>query len=106
MRLPWKISKARTERSTEREKQTTNRRRVPAPQAPPAGELGHMGRPWPSPADAGARPSHGRAPVGAGDPQLGPRQPVLTILGDFLACLDDQTISESYETRTVASVSK
>src|SRR3954470_22436450 len=76
------------------------------PPSPPAGELGHIGRPWPSPADAGARPSHGRAPVGAGDPQLGPRQPVLTILGDVLTCLDDQTISESYETRTVASVSK
>src|SRR3954471_12419027 len=76
------------------------------PPSPPTGELGHVGRPWPSPADAGARPSHGRAPLGAGDPQLGPRQPVSAISFDVLTCLDDQTTSESYETRTVASVSK
>src|SRR5436189_208877 len=48
------------------------------PPSPPAGELGHVGRPWPSPADTGARPSHGRAPVMAGDPLQGPRQPVST----------------------------
>src|SRR5438045_3496042 len=76
------------------------------PPSPPTGELGHVGRPWPSPADAGARPSHGRAPVKAGDPLLGPRQPVSAISFDVLTCLDDQTISESYETKTVASVSK
>src|SRR3954470_685716 len=76
------------------------------PPSPPTEELGHRGRPWPSPADIGARPSHGRAPVWAGDPLQGPRQPVSMIFLDVLACLGDQTIPESYETRTVASVSK
>src|SRR5436189_235530 len=65
-----------------------------------------MGRPWPSPADAGARPSHGRAPSGAGDPLLGPLQPVSAISFDVSRCLEGQTTSESYETRTVVSVSK
>src|SRR2546430_2446760 len=37
---------------------TTNGR----PPSPPTGELGHVGRPWPSPADAQARPSHGPPP--------------------------------------------
>src|SRR5204863_8373910 len=81
---------------------TTNGR----PPSPPTGELSHVGRPWPSPADAGARPSHGRAPVKAGDPILGPRQPVWAISFDVSRCLEGQTTSESYETRTVASVSK
>src|SRR5436189_170310 len=76
------------------------------PPSPPTGELGHVGRPWPSPADTGARPSHGQAPVRAGDPLQGPRQPVSTILLDVLTCLDDQTTSESYETRTAVSVSE
>src|SRR3954468_18026612 len=76
------------------------------PPSPPAGELGHVGKPWPSLADAGARPSHGRAPVGAGDPLLGPRRSVSTIPFDVSRCLEGQTTSESYETRTVASVSK
>src|SRR5438270_5052089 len=76
------------------------------PPSPPAGELGHVGQPWPSLADTGARPSRGRVPERAGDPLLGPQQPVLTILFDVLTCLEDQTIPESYETRTVASVSK
>src|SRR4051812_11435643 len=76
------------------------------PPSPPAGELGHVGRPWTSPADAGARPSHGRAPIWAGDPILGPRQRVSAISFDVSRCLEGQTTSESYETRTVASVSK
>src|SRR5436190_1584633 len=76
------------------------------PPSPPTGELGHEGRPWPSLADAGARPSHGRAPVWAGDPLLGPRQFVFAIPLDISRCLEGQTTSESYETRTVASVSK
>src|SRR5436190_2112475 len=76
------------------------------PPSPPAGELGYGGRPWPSLADTGARPSHGRAPCGAGDPLQGPRQPVSAILFDVSRCLEGQTTSESYETRTVASVSK
>src|SRR4051812_31457838 len=76
------------------------------PPSPPTGELGHVGRPWPSPADARARPSHGRAPARAGDPLLGPRQPVSAISFDVSRCLEGQTTSESYETRTVMSVSK
>src|SRR5436189_170185 len=76
------------------------------PPSPPAGELGHVGRPGPSLADTGARPSHGRAPERAGDPMLGPRQPVFAIPFDVSKCLESQTTSESYETRTVASVSK
>src|SRR3954468_13090733 len=76
------------------------------PPSPPAGELGHVGQPWPSPADAGARPSHGRAPVNAGDPLLGPRQPISAISFDVSRCLEGQTTFEFYETRTVASVSK
>src|SRR5436190_1292097 len=106
--MSWRISRAKTERPIERKKRaqkgesTTHGR----PPSPPAGELGYGGRPWPSPTDAGARPSHGRAPSGAGDPLQGPRQPVSTILGDVLTCLDDQTISEYYKTKTVESVSK
>src|SRR5206468_621384 len=76
------------------------------PPSPPTGELGHVGRPWLSPADTGARPSHGRAPSGAGDPLLGPRQPVSAIPFDVSRCLEGQTTSESCETRTVASISK
>src|SRR2546430_1490346 len=76
------------------------------PPSPPAGELGHVGRRWPSPADAGARPSHGRAPERAGDPLLGPRQPVFAIPFNVSRCLEGQTTSETYETRTVVSVSK
>src|SRR3954469_6998893 len=76
------------------------------PPSPPTGELGHLGRPWPSPADTGARPSHGRAPVKAGDPLLGPRQPVSAISFDVSRCLECQTTSESYEIRTIVSVSK
>src|SRR3954468_18782178 len=81
---------------------TTNGR----PPSPPTGELGHVGRPWPSPADAGARPSHGRAPVRAGDPILGPRQPVFAIPFDVSRCSEGQTTSESYEIRTIVFVSK
>src|SRR5436189_192446 len=76
------------------------------PPSPPTGELGHVGRPWPSSAGKGARPSHGRAPHKAGDPLLGPRQFVSSTFFDVSRCLEGQTTSESYETRTVASVSK
>src|SRR3954465_14989553 len=76
------------------------------PPSPPTGELGHVCQPWPSPADAEARPSHGRAPVKAGDPLLGPRQSVFPTSFDVSRCLEGQTTSESYETRTVVSVSK
>src|SRR5204862_211031 len=41
------------------------------PPSPPTVELGHVGRPWPSPADADARPSHGRAPEKSGYTTLG-----------------------------------
>src|SRR5436190_1792834 len=49
---------------------------------------------------------HGRAPMKAGDPLLGPRQFVFSTFFDVSRCLAGQTTSESYETRTVASVSK
>src|SRR5436190_138564 len=53
------------EKRAQKSEPTTNGR----PPSPPTGELDHVGRPWPSPADAGARPSHGRAPVmGQGAP--------------------------------------
>src|SRR3954469_6744330 len=39
-------------------------------------------------------------------PDRAPSQPLSTTSLDVLPCLDDQTTSESYETRTVASVSK
>src|SRR5436190_740319 len=106
--MSWRISRAKTERPIERKKRaqkgesTTHGR----PPSPPAGELGYGGRPWPSPADTRARPSHGRAPCGAEDPLLGPRQSVPTILLDISRCLEGQTTSESYETRTVVFVSK
>src|SRR5438270_776929 len=76
------------------------------PPSPPTGELGHVGRPWPSPSYAGARPSHGRAPERAGDPLLGPRQPIFAIPFNVSRCLEGQMTSESYETRTVVFVSK
>src|SRR5438270_422410 len=106
MLMPRRIPKAENKRSTKREKQKSESTTRGRPPSPPTGELGHMGRPWPSPADAGARPSHGRAPVKAGDPLLGPRQSVSAISFDVLRCLEGQTTSESYETRTVVSVSK
>src|SRR4051812_5922404 len=46
------------------------------------------------------------SPPGAGDPYRLPDQPFLMIPFDVSRCLEDQTTSESYETRTVASVSK
>ena len=76
------------------------------PPSPPTGELGHVGRPWPSLADTEARPSNGRAPVRLGDPLLGPRQPVSLTSFDVSRCLEGQTTSESYETRTIVFVSK
>src|SRR5438309_244725 len=76
------------------------------PPSPPTGELGYGGRPWPSPADTGARPSHGRAPCGAGDPLQGPQQLVPMISSEISRCLEGQTTSESNKTRTVVSVSK
>src|SRR5256886_2550558 len=101
-------SSVRRENRLRPRKRAQKSRRTPPgrPPRPPTGELGHVGRPWPSPADAAARPSHGRAPVKAGDPLLGPRQPVSAISFDVSRCLEDQTTSKSYETRTVASVSK
>src|SRR2546430_355803 len=42
----------------------------------------------------------------AGDSLLGPRRPISAISFDVSRCLEGQTTSESYETRTVASVSK
>src|SRR3954469_6214839 len=76
------------------------------PPSPPTGELGHVGRPWPSPADAGARPSHGRAPVMGRGPHFGsPTVRFLDILRRFKVFGGPMT-SESYETRTVVSVSK
>src|SRR5204862_348788 len=76
------------------------------PPSPPTGELGHGGRPWPSIADTEARPSNGPAPVRLGDPLLGPRQPVSLTSFHYTTRLGAQTTSESYETRTVAPVSK
>src|SRR5436189_302532 len=76
------------------------------PPSPPAGELSHVGQPWPSPADAGAWPSHGQAPIWAGDPILGPRLHISAISFDVSKSSECQTTSESYETRTVVSVSK
>src|SRR5437588_669994 len=77
-----------------------------APRSATTEELGHVGRPWPSSTGKGARPSHGRAPYKPGDPLLGPRQFVPSTSFDVSRCLEGQTTSESYETRTVASVSK
>src|SRR4051812_13918236 len=45
-------------------------------------------------------------PQGQGTPCRVPRQPLSTISFDVLTCLEGQTTSESYETRTVVSVSK
>src|SRR3954464_12355244 len=104
--MPRRISKAKTKRPAEKEKRRGEPTPPGRPPSPPAGELGHVGRPWPSPADAGARPSHGRAPVKAGDPLLGPRQSVFSTSFDVSRCLEGQTTSESYETRTLVSVSK
>src|SRR3954462_10040871 len=53
--------------------------------------------PWPS--------SQGH-PLGQGTPYRVPDQPFLMIPFDVSRCLEGQTTSESYETRTVASVSK
>src|SRR5437588_693564 len=53
--------------------------------------------PWPSPQ------GH---PLGQGTPYRVPDQPFLMIPFDVLTCLEGQTNSESYETRTVVSVSK
>src|SRR5438309_720823 len=53
--------------------------------------------PWPSPQ------GH---PLGHGTPYCVPDQPFLMIPFDVLTCLEGQTNSESYETRTVVSVSK
>src|SRR3954469_8281649 len=53
--------------------------------------------PWPSPQ------GH---PLGQGTPYRVPDQPFLMIPFDVLRCLEGQTTSESYETRTVVSISK
>src|SRR5436189_123469 len=45
-------------------------------------------------------------PRSQGTPCRGPRQPLSTMPFDGLTCLEGQTTSESYETRTVASISK
>src|SRR5436189_243912 len=53
--------------------------------------------PWPSPQ------GH---PLGQGTPYRVPDQPFLMIPFDVSRCLEGQTTSESYEKRTVVSVSK
>src|SRR3954465_14458483 len=53
--------------------------------------------PWPSPQ------GH---PLGQGTPYMVPDQSFLMIPFDVLTCLEGQTNSESYKTRTVVSVSK
>src|SRR3954468_12175586 len=45
-------------------------------------------------------------PLGQGTPYRVPDQPFLMIPFDVLTCLEGQMNSESYETRTVVSVSK
>src|SRR3954463_9095185 len=65
--------KPRKPKDTRRKGETTAHDRPPSP---PAGEPGYGGRPWPSPADTRARPSHGRTTrvtPGAGDPLQVPR---------------------------------
>src|SRR5438270_393021 len=97
------------EKSPENQANTLKRAYRPLLDALPTSQQGSSangGRPWPSLADTEARPSNGRAPVRLGDPLLGPRQPVSLTSFDVSRCLEGQTTSESYETRTVASVSK
>src|SRR4051812_18917025 len=83
-----------------------NRRRVADPRAPQQGSsamwVGH-GR---APQMQGLGHPNGRAPSGAGDPLLVPRQPVSAISFDISRCLEGQTTSESYKTRTVVFISK
>src|SRR3954467_472398 len=70
----WCFEKSpENQRSPAQKSEPTTPGRPPTPQA---GGPAHMGRQWPSLADTGVRPSHGRAPERAGDPLLGPRQPV------------------------------
>src|SRR5438445_700556 len=63
-------------KDTRRKGETTAHDRPPSP---PTGEPGYGGRPWPSPADTRARPSHGRAPRvtpwGRGPPTGSPISP-------------------------------
>src|SRR4051812_4940009 len=105
MPIPRGIPKTNPERpsKSERKDETTTRGRAPSSQTR---ELGYGARPWPSPASTGARPSDGRPPQGQGTPCRVLRQPLSTMSLDVLTCLDDQTTSESYETRTVVFVSK
>src|SRR5438270_228568 len=97
------------EKSPENQANTLKRAYRPLLDALPTSQQGSSangGQPWPSLADTEARPSNGRAPVRLGDPLLGPRQPVSSTSFDVSRCLEGQTTSESYETRTVVFVSK
>src|SRR5438270_483161 len=50
--------------------------------------------------------SSSRPPLGQWTPCSVPRQPLSTMFFDVSTCLEGQTTSESYETRTVVSISK
>src|SRR3954465_12712706 len=86
--------------------QTTNQRRLADPRAPQQGSstmwVGH-GR---APQTQGLGHPMAEPQLRAGDPLLGPRRPVSAISFDVSRRLKGQTTSESYETRTVAFVSK
>src|SRR5204862_550168 len=74
--------KPRKPRKSEQKSEPTTPGRPPSP---PTGEHGHVGWPWPSPADAGARTSHGRAPVMGRGPHSGSST---GRFGDTLRCFE------------------
>src|SRR3954465_14269079 len=86
--------------------QTTNQRRLADPRAPQQGSsamwVGHAR----APQTQGLGHPMAEPQLRAGDPLLGPRQPVSAIPFDVSRCLECQTTSESYETRTVVFVLK
>src|SRR5438270_2411728 len=96
----------KTNDQTKRRNKGTNRQSLADPPSPQQGSSAIEGRPWPSLADAGARPLDGRPPVKAGDPLSGPRQPFSSTLSQASKSLECQTTSSSYENSTSSSFSQ
>src|SRR5204863_29042 len=101
---PWFCEKSpEIQRIHEEKYETTTRGRAPSPptwedseraprkQSAASAEVGHV------------MDDH---PKGQGTPCRVPRQPLSTVPFNVLTCMEGQTTSESYETRTVASVLK
>ena len=102
---PTSVLREKPRKPKETHVRRAKRRPMAEPPSSALAELGHSRAPQ-ARSSASQWPRSPGLPCWAGDPLPGPRQPLSTLSFDVLTCLEGQTTSESYETRTVVSVSK